>query len=242
MIGIIGGMGPHAGKNLFKCILEETNAKKDQDHLPVILWSTPNRITDRSQFLMGETNINPAIAVAEIAKQMHQIGVRVIGLPCNTFYAKPIWEVLQQKLIGNSGNTLKLINMIDATVNTIVGAYPGKTVGILGTLGTYKYNVYADTLTKEKVKFVTPNTAWQNKVHQSVYDINFGIKCIGKITHDSLDIILNAINQLATQGANLILLGCTELSLVPMELLPKEVLFIDPVEVLAKAMIKAYLN
>jgi len=242
MLGIIGGMGPHAGENLFKCILDQTDAKKDQDHLPVILWSTPNLISDRSQFLMGETNVNPAFAVTEIVKKMRQFGVQIIGVPCNTFHSKPIWEVFQQNLMGNTANSLKLINMIEATASTIALSYPKKTVGILGTLGTYKYNVYGNALTRENIRFVAPDTIWKNKVHQAVYNANFGIKCNGKITGESLEIILSMVKQLNQQGADLILLGCTELSLIPVDVLPKDVLFIDPVKVLAKTMIDVYLN
>jgi len=242
MLGIIGGMGPHAGKNLFKCILDQTKAEKDQDHLPVILWSTPNLIEDRSRFLMGETNVNPAFATAEMAKKMHQLGVKIIGVPCNTFHAKPIWRVFQQNLKENTGNTLKLMNMIKATANNIALSYSKKNVGILGTTGTYKFNIYGDALKEKQISFVVPDSAGQSKVHQSIYDTNFGIKCNGKITGESLEIIISTVKQLTDKGADLILLGCTELSLIPNEIFPKDVLFIDPVKVLAKAMIEVYLN
>lgn len=242
MIGIIGGMGPLAGQNLFKCILAQTPAKKDQDHLPVLLWSTPNKITDRSQYLMGKTAVNPAIAVAEIAKQLHKTGVQVIGVPCNTFHSPPIWEVCQQKLAANTNNTLQLINMIDATANTIAHSYQQKTVGMLGTLGTYKYNVYGQSFAKKNINFVVPELNDQREIHQSIYAAEFGIKSTGKITDKSLEIIITAIQKLINREADLILLGCTELSLIPAEMLPKNVLFIDPVKVLAKAMINAFLN
>jgi len=242
MLGIIGGMGPQAGNNLFNCILNETNATKDQDHLPVVLWSTPGRIADRSQFLMGQTVVNPAIAVTKIAQQMHQFGVRIIGVPCNTFHAQPIWQVFLQSLKVNPVTNLHLVNMVQETANTIAFSYSENTVGILGTLGTYKYNVYGDALTEKHIGFVLPEQTNQVKVHQSVYDTDFGIKAMGKITDESLEIIHETTNNLVEQGAGLILLGCTELSLIPANRLPENVLFIDPVEILAKAMIKAYLD
>lgn len=242
MLGIIGGMGPQAGNNLFNCILNETNATKDQDHLPLVLWSTPGHISDRSQFLIGQTAVNPAIAVAQIAQQMHQFGVRVVGIPCNTFHAQPIWQVFLQSLKVNPATNLHLVNMVQETANTIAFSYSENTVGILGTLGTYKYNVYGNALTKKQISFILPGQTNQKKVHQSVYDNGFGIKAARKITDESLEIIHETTNSLVEQGADLILLGCTELSLIPIQKLPKNVLFIDPVEILAKAMIKAYLD
>jgi aspartate racemase len=50
MIGIVGGVGPLAGLDIFKKIIEETIATKDQDHIPVILSSQPQRIADRTAF------------------------------------------------------------------------------------------------------------------------------------------------------------------------------------------------
>ena len=46
-VGIMGGMGPEAGADIFLKILAATPARKDQDHLHVILDSnakTPNRV------------------------------------------------------------------------------------------------------------------------------------------------------------------------------------------------------
>jgi aspartate racemase len=34
MIGVIGGMGPHAGIDLVQKIFNQTKAASDQDHLP----------------------------------------------------------------------------------------------------------------------------------------------------------------------------------------------------------------
>lgn len=238
MLGIIGGMGPHAGINLFECILNQSKASKDQDHLPVILWSTPHKIADRSCFLLGETDINPAWMVAEFAEQMQNLGVEIIGIPCNTFHAKPIWEVFIKKVESTKNNRLQIFNMIKLTVDHINRLYPKAKVGILGTKGTYQCNVYSDALTEKNIDFVVPNEADQMKVHQSVYDANFGIKSTGKITTESLQILHLLIEQLSQQGATIILLGCTELSLIPIESLPNENVFIDPVKILAQAMIE----
>jgi len=43
MIGIVGGLGPLAGIDLFRKITEQTPANIDQEHLPIILFSFPFR-------------------------------------------------------------------------------------------------------------------------------------------------------------------------------------------------------
>lgn len=241
MLGIIGGMGPQAGNHLFERILKNTPAKKDQDHLPVVLWSTPHLITDRTMFLQGKAKTNPALMVANIATQLYKFGVQVIGIPCNTFHAPLIWNVLQQKLQAQTKDTLRLINMVQLTVDVIVDLNPEAKVGIIGTLGTYENGIYANALTNKKISFVEPVKSEQVKIHQAIYDTNFGIKANNKITAESLQIVKDATIQLNNNGANIMLLGCTELSLMPVDLLPKNIVYVDPVEVLAKAMMEAYL-
>ena len=62
-IGIVGGAGPYAGLDLAQKILHQTVANSDQDYLPTLLISTPGLIEDRTDFLLGETEKNPAHAI-----------------------------------------------------------------------------------------------------------------------------------------------------------------------------------
>lgn len=52
-IGIIGGMGPFSGSDLVNKITSNTITNLEQDNIPIILISYPNKIVDRSQFLLG---------------------------------------------------------------------------------------------------------------------------------------------------------------------------------------------
>ena len=56
MIGIVGGVGPLAGLDVFKKIIEETVVQKDQEHLPVLLMSYPHLIVDRTEYLLGKVD------------------------------------------------------------------------------------------------------------------------------------------------------------------------------------------
>ena len=71
MIGIVGGMGPHAGIDLVNKIFDLTKANKDQDHFPIAIQSTPHLISDRTDFLSGNSDVNPAIAIVEIINTLH---------------------------------------------------------------------------------------------------------------------------------------------------------------------------
>ena len=53
IIGVVGGVGPHAGYDLSLKILEETQADSDQAHIPVVVVSEGDSIPDRTTFLDG---------------------------------------------------------------------------------------------------------------------------------------------------------------------------------------------
>ena len=59
IIGIIGGMGPEATRDLYNNIIRLTHATKDQDHLHTIVDSNP-KIPDRTAFIVsnGENNVD----------------------------------------------------------------------------------------------------------------------------------------------------------------------------------------
>ena len=58
-IGIVGGIGSYVGIELMKKICDYSGARRDQEHLPMHMISTPHKIEDRSRFLLNETDQNP---------------------------------------------------------------------------------------------------------------------------------------------------------------------------------------
>lgn len=97
-IGIVGGVGPYAGLDLTRKIFDQTKASSDQDYLSVALLSIPQQIEDRTSFLLGQTNINPANAISKIIRKLEQIGVGVAGIPCNSVHSPRIFDGILKKL------------------------------------------------------------------------------------------------------------------------------------------------
>ncbi|TVQ67187.1 MAG: aspartate/glutamate racemase family protein [Balneolaceae bacterium] len=54
IIGIVGGMGPVAGVDLASRVISQTMAASDQDHLPMVLFSFPDEIGDRTEFILRQ--------------------------------------------------------------------------------------------------------------------------------------------------------------------------------------------
>jgi len=239
MIGIVGGVGPLAGLDIVKKIIEETKAVKDQDHLPLILSSQPNRIADRTKFLVGEENINPAFAIAEIIQELEKAGATVVAVPCNTAHAPQIFDVVKEELQKN-GSTIKLLNLVEETANYIIETQGNIAVGVLSTTGTKNTGLYRNILQENKLQVIEPDDKLQESVHAAIYDEKYGIKAISSpVTNRARQELIAAIVELKHEGAQAVVLGCTEL---PLALPDKEnsgLPLIDPNRILARALIKA---
>ncbi len=242
IIGIAGGVGPYAGLDLMKKILEQTAVTPgtlvDQEHLTVINYSGPNQVVDRTQFLMGETAVNPAIALFEQLITLEAAGATVAAIPCNTAHARPIFEPLEM-MMESSGSDLKLLNMLTCVGHHLNRHQPEiKRLGLLGTAGTYYAKAYETMMKPEGFEIVVPDMELQTAVHTAIQDPNFGIKMWGHSTKKSCSLLMEAFDNLQAKGIDAIILGCTELPLALVEPFVKGVPTIDPTLILARALIR----
>lgn len=239
LIGIIGGMGPIAGINLSEKIINQTLAAKDQDHLSQILYSAPQNIADRTEFILGAVSENPAYAIFSILKKLELLGVTVAGIACNSAHAPAIFNVITEKL-SKSKMRMKLLNMIEEIAKTIMQEYKGaKKIGLMATRGTVKAGQY-NLLKKFGLNVIYPEKAVQDKIHQAIYHPDYGIKSFPsgisvKARHD----LEQAASSLINNKAEIIVLGCTELPLVFKTNSFRGIPLIDSNLVLARALIRA---
>lgn len=237
-IGIVGGVGPYAGMDLFKKILDQTNAKTDQEHLPVLLFSMPNVIQDRTDYLVGKSHENPAFSIAEIIDKLHTCGASVVGIPCNTAHADSIFNEITHRIPQD----IKLLHLIDEVTSFIKTTYPTfKNIGILSTTGTFNANIYPAYLDKKGLHGIqVTQEIQQNYIHPAIYNEEYGIKANTSIISDRAKKQINhGIEYLIQQGAEAIILGCTEIPLIFTEESAHNITLIDPTKILARALILA---
>ena len=239
MIGIAGGMGPYASLDLLQKILDHTIANEDQNHLPVVLISAPDIISDRTEFLMGKTSINPAYAISEIISRLIDVGADVIGIPCNTAHAPPIYNVIVEVLNGRN-KVVKIIHMIDEVVEFMRQNDPIlNNIGILCTTGTSMVKIYPTALAEKGYKVIMPDKSIQESTHLAIYNKKYGIKARSNpVTEEAKDHVIRAINHLKEKGANALVLGCSEITFALREQNIGSIPVIDPVLVLARALIR----
>ncbi len=240
IIGIVGGVGPYAGLDLCKKVFDQTTAVSDQQHLSTILVSMPGCIDDRTDYLIGRTVENPGHAIFEIIKKLHDLGAEVIGIPCNTSHAPPIFDVIVDGL-RESGLRIKLLHMIDEVAVFIKEFYTlVSRVGVLSTTGTYRTGVYKDVLENHGLEVILPEEDMQeNMVHKSIYDSEYGIKARSNpVMQLARAQVAESIKHLGNMGAEVVILGCTELSLAVESSNMGGIPLIDSSLVLARALVR----
>ncbi|WAM34196.1 cysteate racemase [Caldicellulosiruptor morganii] len=225
IIGIIGGMGPEATADLFMKIIQKTKVEKDQDHFRIIIDNNP-KIPDRTKAILygGESPVEELI---KTAKNLEKAGVDVACIPCMTSHYF-IQEI--QKSVS-----YPIINAFEVVRKHIIKHYPNvKKIGVLATTGTVKMGMYEKYLEFAKVIYPS-STIQEEKVMEAIYGEK-GIKR-GVKNEIPLNLLRDAAKHLISQGAELIILGCTEIGLV-LKQEHVEVPVIDPMDVLADELIK----
>jgi aspartate racemase len=227
IIGIIGGMGPEATADLFYRIIKTTKVKKDQDHFHIIINSNP-KIPDRTPAILGN-GPSPLPLMIETGKTLESVGADFLVMPCNT--AHFFHEELQNQL------RIPLLHMIKLSAKYVAEKYPRvKESGLLATDGTLTSKLYHDAFDEFEINTITPSISSQSIVMDAIY------KYIKTGNLEKGGVLLQDIaNELIENGANAIICGCTEVSLVLQDG-DLAVPIIDPLQILAHEAIKLALS
>jgi len=221
-LGIIGGMGPLATVSLFNKIVLKTDAKSDQDHIHILIDNN-TLIPDRTAYLLGKGE-NPLNELVNSAVNLEKMGADFLIMPCNT--AHYFYEDMKKQI------NINFLNMIQETVKFVEVNYRNtKKVGLLATEGTVKSGIYDLYFNKQGIEVIKLDEDSQNSITDIIYGIKKGKKDI------SLDCIYSVIDELKGKGAEVFILGCTELSVVnDMNKLKGN--FVDALNVLAERSIE----
>lgn len=239
IIGIVGGAGPFAGIDLQTKIAQQTIASTDQTHLTVLSLSEPSAILDRTEYLLGVVDVNPAGAIATQLIKLAQAGAQVAAIPCNTAHAPAIFNVIRQKL-AKAGCSIQFLHMIEEVRTFLRTHYPTiQRVGLLATTGTVGCRVYEQVLNPAGYTLITPTQQTQTTlIHPAIANPQFGIKALGAKADKARENLLLGVQELSGRGAELIILGCTEIPLVLTEPEINDIPLLDPTLILARALIR----
>ncbi len=225
MLGILGGMGPLATAYFTKLIVEMTDADKDQKHIPMMIFNDTS-IPDRTEFILDDTKDNPVPKLVSDAKILESTGVCNIAIPCNT--AHYFYQEIQKAV------NIPVINIVEETVKYISEHYSeGTRVGILATKGTIASKVYQNFCDKYGLSYIVPSAKLKEVLMSVIYDqVKMGKSVSEKDFTSIISIMKNS-------GADVVILGCTELSVIKNDLKLKSSSIVDSMEVLSKTCIES---
>ena len=222
-IGILGGMGPMAAYDLGMKILANTEASCDQENIPVILDNN-TRIADRTAAILSGGE-DPSGEMIKSARRLEQAGADIVLMACNT--AHYFYDEV------SSSVQIPVLHMIRETVKVLENAGIRR-AGVLATDGTRRSGIYDSAFRRAEIETVYPSEDKQKLVMSLVYDY------VKAARTDMSDIDIDSIvKELKSSGCEALVLGCTELPLVPELARAPGILSIDPTEVIARAAIEA---
>jgi len=225
IVGIVGGAGPEASNKFCELLIKYKNKKKDQDNIPFLHFSNP-QIPDRTEAILGRGE-SPTKEIIKTCNSLKKAGADFLIIPCNT--AHYFLPEIQEKV------SIPIVNMIALLVKQIKLENPKITrVGLLATTGCIRGGIFEDYLRRVGIEVIKPTNSEQSSlVMEAIYGKN-GIK-VGKKAH-AKHLLTEAANSLILNGAEAVILGCTE---IPLVLKQKDFYnkLYDPMEVSARQII-----
>ena len=197
-LGILGGMGPLATQLLYRMIIENTVASKDQEHIDMIILNH-STIPDRTEAIKSG-NVEKILGIlTDDAKFLEKGGCTSIAIPCNTSHY--FYDKIQSKV------NIPIINMIHAAIESVKEKKSDiKRVGILATDGTVYSDIYRKECEKFGIEAIYPDAENQKRVMDIIYN---QIKKGEKGNLEDFEKIDEYLKKSGCEGA---VLACTELS------------------------------
>lgn len=218
--GVIGGLGPMAMVYFLQLITEMTDAATDQEHIELLVHSKP-QTPDRTGYILGRSTENPLPVLAEVGINLKNSGADVIAIPCITAH------YFQQELEKQIG--CPILHAIEETAAYLQKEQVTK-VGLMATDGTIESKLFQQVMERYGIFCYVPKKENQANVMHLIYN---NVKA-GK--QPEMERFQQVAEELFLAGAQVILLGCTELSLIKRDNTLGNG-FLDVLEVLARQVV-----
>jgi aspartate racemase len=195
---------------------------------------------------------NPADGMARTFEMLRKLDTPVVaGIPCITFHVKPIWDEFARLIDGgrsthssNGANVkgqVQCLNMLDETIRLIAQVAPrSRKIGVMSTIGTRGARVFHNLLEPLGYEIIEVSEQTQLELQDTIQNPQWGIKSSAPaIQPRCVSNFQGYARQLVQEGAELIILGCTEIPFAFMGATSFEgVPLLDPLVALARALIR----
>lgn len=220
-IGVLGGMGPEATILLQRKLMAAVPARGDSDHIPLLIDMNP-QVPSRIAHLIEGTGIDPGPTLGQMARRLETAGAAALAMPCNTahHYAGAIRDAVD----------IPLLNMVDLAADhaaQVVGS--GGCVGILASPAVRQIGLFETACAPHGVSVIWPDC------DDAMLAAITALKAQGPCPQ-AQDAMRAASARLATQGAALQIIACSEFSLIPDAVAP-DVRVVDTLDLLVQAVV-----
>ncbi len=198
ILGVIGGLGPIATAYFMELVINMTRAESDQENVEMIIYNFPS-LPDRTDYILGKSDQSPLPEMLRIGQALSSQGVSLIAIPCVTahYFYREIAQGIDAPVVNGIAETIALLN--------IKGV---KKVGIMATDGTISTGLLSRELEMAGIEAVIPSEERQRDVMHLIY------KNVKAGKRAEMERFRRVQQELTAGGAQVILLGCTELSLI----------------------------
>lgn len=200
-IGVIGGMSWESTAVYYRRLNEEVKAALGGLHsAKIVLYSVDFQEIERMQ-MCGDW-LTAGDLLAATARALESAGADFLVLATNTMHKV---AATIERAVG-----IPLLHIADATGAEIRDAGIRR-VGLLGTRFVMEENFYGERLQERfGVDVVVPDAAARSLVHRVIYEE----LCLGDVRDDSRAQYRRIIADLVAQGAQAVVLACTEISML----------------------------
>ncbi|MCX7554272.1 aspartate/glutamate racemase family protein [Marinicella sp. S1101] len=199
-IGLLGGMSWESTQVYYRELNRRVNQALGGLHsVPVVMVSVDFQPIER---LMQQGEWQP---ISQILKNhclnLQQAGAQCIGIATNTMH----------KLVPQfeSQLSIPLVHIADSVAKNLM-AQGSKKIGLLGTSFTMQEDFYKTKLAHYGVETLVPQKKDQGIINQVIFDE----LCQGQLKPRSKQAYLQVIEKLQQQGADAVVLACTEIGLL----------------------------
>ncbi len=232
-IGILGGAGVAATAGLVQKIVDivtDNGARFDQEHPKSVIIQASDA-PSRSLWLEGK---GPSFipAYIEAAKSLKLAGADFVVMCCNTAHAA--FEEI------SNGAQIEMINLIELAIEAAIKRTMDKArVGVLCSDGTIKARIFDNALEKvaPNARIIYPEIDFQRLVTEGIIGVKRGLHRNSNSEISPMENFQAAADKLANDGAEVIILGCTEIPLAWNNKWSK-CQIIDTIDLLARACVK----
>lgn len=199
-IGLIGGMSWESSALYYRQINEAVRHRLGGLHSARLLLYSVEFSEIEALQRAGDWSGAGAL-LAQVARKLEGAGADMLLLCTNTMHivAPTIADAVR----------IPLLHIADPTAQAI-RAQGHRRVGLLGTRFTMEQNFYTERLRQQGLEVLLPDAAARDTVHRVIYEE----LCLGQVHAHSRQQYRRIMADLVAQGAQAIILGCTEITLL----------------------------